>query len=65
MNATQKLLMKKFHPDALQEQEEKEASRRSDRLSFIEGILASLGYKEEEILFKSTDAKAPWNKENK
>lgn len=65
MDATQQLLMKKYYPDALQEQEEKEANRRSDRLSFIEGILSFLGNKEEEILFKSTDAKAPWNKENK
>lgn len=62
MNLTEQLLMKKYHPEILKEQEEKEANRKSELLAFVEGMVAALEQekedKESKILFKSNDG--PW-----
>lgn len=64
MNATEQLLMKKYHPEILKEQEEKEANRKSELLAFVEGMVEALQHetntKESNILFKSNDG--PWCK---
>lgn len=62
MNATAQLLMKKYHPEILKEQEEKEAKRQSELLAFVEGMVAALEQEKEtkqsKVLFKSNDG--PW-----
>ncbi len=64
MNTTEQLLMKKYHPEILKEQEEKEANRKSELLAFVEGMVEALQHetntKESNILFKSNDG--PWCK---
>ncbi|TDL95823.1 hypothetical protein EBP26_05560 [Stutzerimonas stutzeri ATCC 17588 = LMG 11199] len=62
MDATEKLLMKKYYPEVVKEQEEKEAQRKSELLAFVEGMVEALQQdketKESKILFKSNDG--PW-----
>jgi len=62
MDLTQQLLMKKYHPEILKEQEEKEAKRKSELLAFVEGMVEALQRdketKESKVLFKSSDG--PW-----
>jgi len=65
MNLTEQLLMKKYHPEILKEQEQSEAKRKSELLAFVEGMVAALEQEKEEdkeskILFKSNDG--PWCK---
>ncbi len=62
MNTTEQLLMKKYHPEILKEQEEKEANRKSELLAFVEGMVEALQHetntKQSKVLFKSNDG--PW-----
>jgi hypothetical protein len=62
MNLTEQLLMKKYHPEVVKEQEEKEAKRKSELLAFVEGMVEALQHetntKESKVLFKSNDG--PW-----
>lgn len=62
MNLTEQLLMKKYHPETLKEQEEAEAKRKSELLAFVEGMVAALEQEKEtkqsKVLFKSNDG--PW-----
>ena len=62
MNLTEQLLMKKYHPEILKEQEQSEAKRKSELLAFVEGMVAALEQeketKESKVLFKSNDG--PW-----
>jgi len=62
MDLTQQLLMKKYHPEVVKEQEEKEAKRKSELLAFVEGMVAAIEQEKEtkqsKILFKSNDG--PW-----
>jgi len=62
MDLTQQLLMKKYHPEILKEQEQSEAKRKSELLAFVEGMVAALEQeketKESKVLFKSNDG--PW-----
>lgn len=64
MNTTEQLLMKKYHPEVVKEQEEKEAKRKSELLAFVEGMVAALEQekkeKESKILYKSNEG--PWCK---
>ncbi|MBK3910638.1 hypothetical protein [Stutzerimonas frequens] len=54
--------MKKYHPEILKEQEEKEANRKSELLAFVEGMVEALQHetntKENKVLFKSSEG--PW-----
>lgn len=62
MDLTQQLLMKKYHPEVVKEQEEKEAKRKSELLAFVEGMVAAIEQEKEtkqsKVLFKSNDG--PW-----
>lgn len=62
MNTTEQLLMKKYHPEILKEQEQSEAKRKSGLLAFVEGMVAALEQEQEtkqsKVLFKSNDG--PW-----
>ncbi len=62
MNLTEQLLMKKFYPEILKEQEQSEAKRKSELLAFVEGMVAAIEQekkdKESKVLFKSNDG--PW-----
>ncbi|WP_417658116.1 hypothetical protein [Pseudidiomarina aestuarii] len=62
MDLTQQLLMKKYHPEVVKEQEEKKAQRKNELLAFVEGMVAALEQEKEtkqsKVLFKSNDG--PW-----
>lgn len=62
MNLTEQLLMKKYHPEILKEQEQSEAKRKSELLAFVEGMVAAIEQEQEtkqsKVLFKSNDG--PW-----
>ncbi|MCJ0878194.1 hypothetical protein MRX33_11720 [Pseudomonas sp. JI-2] len=62
MNLTEQLLMKKYYPETVKEQEEKEAKRKSELLAFVEGMVAAIEQEKEtkqsKVLFKSNDG--PW-----
>ncbi len=62
MDLTQQLLMKKYHPEVVKEQEEKEAKRKSELLAFVEGMVAAIEQEKEtkqsKVLFKSSEG--PW-----
>lgn len=62
MNTTEQLLMKKYHPEILKEQEQSEVKRKSELLAFVEGMVAALEQEQEtkqsKVLFKSNDG--PW-----
>lgn len=62
MNATEQLLMKKYHPEVVKEQEQSEAKRKSELLAFVEGMVAAIEQEQEtkqsKVLFKSNDG--PW-----
>jgi hypothetical protein len=62
MNLTEQLLMKKYYPEILKEQEQSEAKRKSELLAFVEGMVAALEQEKEtkqsKVLFKSCDG--PW-----
>lgn len=62
MNLTEQLLMKKYHPEILKEQEQAKAKRKSELLAFVEGMVEALQHetntKESKVLFKSNDG--PW-----
>jgi hypothetical protein len=62
MNLTEQLLMKKYYPEILKEQEQSEAKRKSELLAFVEGMVAAIEQEKEtkqsKILFKSNDG--PW-----
>lgn len=64
MNLTEQLLMKKYYPEVVKQQEEAEAKRKSELLAFVEGMVAAIEQeketKESNILFKSSDG--PWCK---
>lgn len=62
MNTTAKLLMKKYHPEVVKQQEQSEAKRKSELLAFVEGMVAAIEQEKEtkqsKVLFKSNDG--PW-----
>ncbi len=62
MNLTEQLLMKKYHPEVVKQQEQSEAKRKSELLAFVEGMVAALEQeketKESKVLFKSCEG--PW-----
>ncbi|WP_313288380.1 hypothetical protein [Stutzerimonas nitrititolerans] len=62
MNATAQLLIKKYYPEVVKQQEEAEAKRKSELLAFVEGMVEALQHetntKESKVLFKSNDG--PW-----
>lgn len=62
MNLTEQLLMKKFYPETLKEQEQAAAKRKSELLAFVEGMVAAIEQEKEtkqsKVLFKSNDG--PW-----
>jgi len=62
MNLTEQLLMKKYHPEVVKQQEQSEAKRKSELLAFVEGMVAAIEQEKEtkqsKVLFKSNDG--PW-----
>lgn len=62
MNTTAQLLMKKYYPEVVKQQEQSEAKRKSELLAFVEGMVAALEQEKEtkqsKVLFKSNDG--PW-----